>query len=184
MFTPLPGPGDFFMCDNVRYFLSPELSPHASFSLARAKASSRLLPVRGVRSAEQMPEPRGDSRSGSAGGRPFARAFWVREWPGPNGKNGVLMFARTYQCVADASAERFRWQVFSLRHRKIANRGNGRRSGQFSLGFRGFCQRRANLRDSKNRQIASLKPFRLFSTEPAAFGFAYKLLRLFKRLKI
>jgi hypothetical protein len=50
------------------------------------------------------------------------------------------------------------------------------------LGFRGFCRRHANLRDSTNRQIQSPKPFRLFPTEPARFGFAWKSSSLFKNL--
>src|SRR3954453_14429567 len=57
-------------------------------------------------------------------------------------------------------------------------------AAQFSLAFRGFCRRHANLRDSANRQIGSPKPFRLFPTEPARFGFAWKSSSLFKHLKI
>jgi hypothetical protein len=48
----------------------------------------------------------------------------------------------------------------------------------------GPCRRHANLRDSTNRKITSPKPFRLFSTEPARFGFAWKSASLFKHLKI
>ena len=66
----------------------------------------------------------------------------------------------------------------------MANWRDGRCSGQFSLGFREFCRRHANLRDSANRQIGSPKPFRLFSSEPARFGFAWKSSSLFKHLKI
>jgi hypothetical protein len=45
-------------------------------------------------------------------------------------------------------------------------------------------RKKQNLRDSTNRQNASPKPFRLFSTEPAHFGFEWKTLSLFKHLKI
>jgi hypothetical protein len=63
-------------------------------------------------------------------------------------------------------------------------RPDGPWSGQFSLGFRGFCRRHANLRDATNRQIRPPKPFRLFPTEPARFGSAWKSSSHFKYLKI
>src|SRR4051812_40066252 len=75
-------------------------------------------------------------------------------------------------------------QFLSLRHYEITNCRDGHNIGQFSLSFRGYCRKHANLRDSANRQIASPKPFRLFSTEPARFGFAWKSSSLFKHLKI
>jgi hypothetical protein len=88
------------------------------------------------------------------------------------------------RAFAQQHPENVSFGFFSLRQYKIANCRDGHCSGQFSLGFRGFYRRDANLRDSTNRQFASPKPFRLFPTEPARFGFAWKSSSLFKDLKI
>jgi hypothetical protein len=74
-------------------------------------------------------------------------------------------------------------QFPSLSQHKIANCGEGRCCGQFSLGFRGFCRRHANLRDSTNRQIASPKPFRLFFDRTRAFWVRMEIIESFQALK-
>src|SRR5947207_15663769 len=50
------------------------------------------------------------------------------------------------------------FESLALRQHQMANWRDGRCSGQFSLGFREFCRRHANLGDSTNRQIGSPKP--------------------------